>query len=154
MPTVYHQLVVLFLLDALRAHIWEHAAGKVIPAPLPVRLWSGKMREPDIVYFRPERLPTVHGQPNGVDLAVEVVSPGEESRKRDLVTRPQEYAKAGITEYWIVDPQERRISVLVLDGQAYREHGVFGAGRQATSVLLLGFAVDVAQVFAAGESGA
>src|SRR5437867_744232 len=47
MPTLFHQFIMLYLLDMLRAHIKEHGVGKVIPAPLPVRLWSGKFREPD-----------------------------------------------------------------------------------------------------------
>jgi hypothetical protein len=38
-----------------------------------------------------------------------------------------------------------------LDGKTYREHGVFAAGSQATSVLLPGFSVNVAAVFAAGQ---
>jgi len=147
MPTVFHQLIMLYLLDMLRAHV---KVGMVIPAPLPVRLWSGKIREPDIVYFRPERLPTVHGQPNGADLAVEIVSEGPENRERDLTTKRAEYARAGIAEYWIVDPQENTITILTLDGQTYREHGVFGPGSQAASVLLPGFVVSVDAVFAAG----
>jgi Uma2 family endonuclease len=94
----------------------------------------------------------VHSQPEGADLVVEVVSEGEENRKRDLVTKPQEYAAAGISEYWIVDPQERQITVLVLEGQAYREHGAFGSGKVATSVLLAGFSASVDAVFAAGQA--
>jgi Uma2 family endonuclease len=78
-----------------------------------------------------------------------VVSEGEENRERDLEIKRREYAKAGIAEYWIVDPQEQRITVLVLDGQTYRVHGVFAPGDQATSVLLPGFAVAVDAVFAA-----
>jgi hypothetical protein len=60
-------------------------------------------------------------------------------------------AVAGITEYWIVDPQEQRITVLTLDGQAYRLHGVFVPGERATSVLLPGLEVDVAAAFKAGQ---
>lgn len=82
---------------------------------------------------------------------MEIVSDGAENRKRDLETKRQEYAKARIAEYWIVDPQEQRVTVLTLDGQTYREHGVFSPGQQATSVLLPGFVVAVAAVFAAGQ---
>ena len=82
---------------------------------------------------------------------MEVVSEGEENRERDLEVKREEYAKAGIAEYWIVDPQEQRITVLTLDGQTYREHSVFGLGTQATSVLLPGFAVTVSDVFAVGQ---
>jgi Uma2 family endonuclease len=82
---------------------------------------------------------------------MEVVSDGEENRKRDLETKPEEYARAGIAEYWIVDPQEQRVTVLALDGPSYRVHGVFGRSATATSVLLPGFAVSVDATLAAGE---
>ncbi len=152
MPTVFHQLVMLYMLDMLRAHIKLHASGLVLPAPLRIRLWSEKIREPDVVWLRPERIADRHRPPNGADLAVEVVSPGDENRRRDLETKRDEYARAYIDEYWIVDPEEQRITVLRREGEVYREHGIFKPGSQATSVLLAGFAVDVAEVFAAGSA--
>jgi Uma2 family endonuclease len=151
MPTTLHQRIVCYLFEVLKAFVIAGKLGEVLLAPLPIRLWSGKFREPDIVFLRPGRVPDPRQQPQGADLTMEVVSEGEESRERDLETKREDYAKAGIPEYWIVDPQERRITVLVLDGQVYREHGVFGPGSQATSVLLPGFAVSVDAVLAAGQ---
>src|SRR5205085_9574681 len=104
---------------------------------------QGKIREPDLVYVRPERLRLAGEFYEGADLLMEVVSTDPRDRARDLETKRVEYARAGIPEYWIVDPQEQRITVLALDGQTYRVHGVFGPGTQATSVLLPGFAVAV-----------
>jgi Uma2 family endonuclease len=152
MPTVLHQLIVRFLHAALEAFVAAHVPGIVLFAPLPVRLWPGQLREPDILYLKPERVRDVRRQPEGADLVMEVVSPGTENRERDLETKREEYARAGIAEYWIVDPEEKRITVLTLDGRAYRVHGEFGPGTQATSVLLAGFAVAVDEVFAAGEA--
>jgi Uma2 family endonuclease len=57
--------------------------------------------------------------PSAVELVVEVLSPG--NRGRDLVVKRHEYAAAGIPLYWIVDPMERLMHVLELDGGAYRE---------------------------------
>lgn len=151
MATVLHQLIVKFLLVLLDRHVTAHAAGVVVPAPLPVRLWSGKFRDPDIVYLRPNRIVSPRGQPDGADLVVEVVSEGPENHERDLVTKRREYAQAGIAEYWIVDPEQQRITVLTLNGTVYREHGNFANGDRATSVLLSGFAVAVSDVFAAGN---
>jgi Uma2 family endonuclease len=152
-PTLIHHLVMLHLLDLLRPHVKSHASGLVLPAPLRVRLWSEKIREPDIVWLRPERIPLDRLRPpNGADLAVEIVSPGDENRRRDLVIKRDEYAQAGIDEYWIVDPEEQRIIVLIRNDQTYREHGVFRPGQQATSVLLPGFTVDVSATFAAGNA--
>src|SRR5262249_56746478 len=106
-----------------------------------------------IYYLEPGRLRDARKPPEGADLAIEVVSEGEENRQRDLKSKRQEYAHAGIAEYWIVDPENRQITVLTLDtaNKIYREHGVFGRGSKATSVLLSGFEVDVTAVFAAAE---
>jgi Uma2 family endonuclease len=151
-PTIFHQLIVMYLYELLKPFVRSHASGLVLPAPLPVHLWPGKYREPDLFYLRPERLRNRPRYPEGADLAMEVVSEGEEDRRRDLVVKRQEYATAGIAEYWIVDPQEQRITVLSLEGQAYRVHGVFAPGQRATSVLLAGFEVDVEAVFNAGQA--
>ncbi|MCI0680895.1 MAG: Uma2 family endonuclease [Gemmataceae bacterium] len=101
-----------------------------------------------VIFIRKEKLADLPRQPEGADLVMEVVSEGEESRQRDLVTKRDEYARAGIAEYWIVDPELHRITVLALDGNAYREHGVFGAGQTATSALLPGYSVTVDDAFA------
>ncbi len=151
MPTLAHQFVVEFLFTLLKAFITGKASGRVLFAPLPVRLGSDKYREPDILYLRPERIRNLHGQPEGADLVMEVLSAGAENRKRDLETKPREYAAAGIAEYWTVDLEEQRIIVRVLDGPSYRVHGTFGPGDEATSVLLPGFAVAVDAVLAAAQ---
>ncbi len=151
MPTLLHQFIVQFLVDGLRQYVKEFATGFVLTAPLPVRLWQLKYREPDIVYLRPDRVRIVRGQPEGADLVMEIVSEGATNRERDLKTKPAEYARAGIAEYWVVDPEEHRIIVFALEGQTYRTHGEFGRGTVATSVLFPAFNVSVDAVFAAGE---
>lgn len=151
MPLPFHQLIVDFLHTLLKQHVAEHSAGRVLFAPLPVRLWPGKFREPDILYLRPERIRNLRRYPEGADLVMEVVSEGQENRERDLVAKPADYAKAGIQEYWIVDPENKSIKILVLDQGGYRVHGEFGLNDTATSVLLPGFEVKVADAFAAGE---
>jgi len=151
MPTLFHQRIVQFLYHLLHAYVQEQGAGEVLFAPLPVRISPAKFREPDIVYLGPARV-CGDRYPEGADLAVEVVSEGEEARQRDLETKRVEYAKSGIGEYWIVDPQEREIHVLSLDGDAYRLHGKFGIDDVATSVLLSGFAAVTKDVFAVGNS--
>lgn len=68
--------------------------------------------------------------------------------QRDLVDKRLDYAEGGVGEYWIVNPMERTITVLVLGKKGFRTHGVFGAGQQATSVAMAGFAVDVDEILA------
>ncbi|NJN29599.1 MAG: Uma2 family endonuclease [Synechococcales cyanobacterium RM1_1_8] len=87
-------------------------------------------------------------------LVVEVVSPGEpgeENYDRDYVEKRREYAARGISEYWIVDPTHRVIVVLVLEGEVYRELGVFGEGECLKSAEFEDLALTVEQVLRAGR---
>lgn len=155
-PSYFHELIVEFLHDLLRAFVNQRALGRVMRAPLPIRLWPGQMREPDILFLQPERLERLRqrgnkAQPDGADLVVEIVSPGEDSRDRDLNVKRVEYARAGIAEYWIVDTERRSITVLILDGETYAVHGDFADQDTVTSKLLTGFTVSVSDVLHAGE---
>ena len=154
MPSLLHQWIARFLFLALERFVSERQLGEVFFAPLPVRLTPTKYREPGIVFVRPERVRTMMGQPDGADLVVEVVSDGKESHERDYVEKRAEYAAAGISEYWIVDPERRTITVLALVDRAYREHGVFQSSDLASSLLLDGFSVRVDDVFAKCDDAA
>ena len=151
MPTPLHQRIVQMLFKLLEAYVTARALGEVFVAPLPVRLWSAKYREPDLIFVRPGRIRSAKSQPEGADLVMEIVSEGLVNHERDAVTKRAEFAHAGIAEYWIVDPEQHCITVLTLDGQTYRTHGEFGRGTRATSVLFPGFSVEVDAVFSAGE---
>jgi len=146
MPTTSHQQIVAYLYGLLLAFVTTHDLGTVLFAPLRVRLWRGKFREPALVFMGKEHGNRIHEQFwNGADLAMEVVSgEGEdEDRRRDLVLKRREYARAKIGEYWMIDPREQRITVLRLAGKTYAVYGQFAKGEKATSALLPGFVVDV-----------
>jgi Uma2 family endonuclease len=152
MPTTPHQRLVLFLVNALNAFATARSLGEALMAGVRVQLWEGKYREPDVVFLLAEHASRITDDCwLGADLVMEVVSGSESDRHRDLVTKREEYAKGGIPEYWIVDPELGQIMVLVLDGPAYAVHGVFSRGQQASSKLLPGFAVDVTAVLAAAK---
>lgn len=154
MPTVAHQLILGELVCRFHDFVRANHLGTVLPAPLPVRLGEGRYCEPDIVFMNQARVNAIEGDyPDGADLLVEVVIGDEEDRKRDLKSKRAEYARAGVAEYWIVDPQKRQIIVLTLAEDEYVEHGMFSEGERATSVLLDGFAVAVTAVFAAADPG-
>jgi Uma2 family endonuclease len=152
MPTTFHQRIVAFLYNTLLAFTAAGRLGEVLFAPLRVQLWAGKYREPDLVFMRAEnRSRITKDYWIGADLILEVVSDDGDVRRRDLIIKRREYAQAGIPEYWIVDPQLERITVLWLEGTTYSVHGEFPKGTQATSRLLPGFAVDVTAALTAGR---
>lgn len=147
MPTTSHQRIVAYLYGLLLSFIEAQARGTVLFAPLRVRLRKNKYREPDVVFMLSEHADRI-GENfwRGADLVMEVISDDAESRERDLVKKRSDYAAAGIAEYWIIDPQERKITVLKLAGKTYAVHGEYSRDAKAESALLEGFAVDVAEV--------
>lgn len=153
LPTRFHQDIALHLYrqlhDFLRA--WP-SEGRAYAAPVPIRLWKDKIREPDVFYISQKHLGDPKKITEKIDLAMEVVSGSSQDRKRDYNEKVLDYAKAGVPEYWIVDPEEKKITVLTLAGDTYREHGLFLPGTKATSVLLPGFEIDVEECLKAGES--
>jgi Uma2 family endonuclease len=148
MPTTSLQRIVAYLYNLVLAFITPRQLGTVLFAPLRVRLRSGKFREPDIVFALTENSDFIREEYwTGADLVMEVVSDDPEARKRDLVRKRRDYAIAGIREYWIVDPQERRITVLKLSGKSYLVHGKHESGNRVESAFLKGFGVDASELF-------
>lgn len=144
MPTLSHQLIALFLYKALDSLVSAARLGRVLVAAYKVKLWEGKYREPDVIFVKREHLSRMGEQFSlGADLVIEVVS--DQGRPRDLEIKRQEYAQAGIPEYWIVDPQLEQITVLALEGSTYTVHGEYPRGADATSRLLPGFKVNVTE---------
>ena len=88
----------------------------------------------------------VRGIEGPPDLLVEVLSPS--NRGDDLLKKRALYARAGVREYWIVDPTNRTVEILTLDRDAF--HTVqMAAGENAVISPLLGeMTFPLAAVFA------
>jgi Uma2 family endonuclease len=104
------------------------------------------------LYVKAENLPKdVRGYPDRIDLAIEIVSSGTEARQRDYIDKRADYAKAGVTEYWIVDPEELLVTVLTLSGTEYKVAQECHSGDVARSVLLSGLKISVDQIWALAD---
>jgi Uma2 family endonuclease len=144
-PTKCHQAISKLLFLAFLAVV-QRLGGDVFYAPLRLQVRPGAFREPDLLLIIDKNDPrTQDAHWLGADLVVEIVSP--DKPKRDTEEKPLDYATAGIPEYWIVNPLNDTITVLVLDGETYGEHGVFQRGQRVVSKLLNGFSVSVDEVF-------
>lgn len=145
-PTYSHQTALQNLFLKLQAFVEEHQLGIVRFAPLPVRLWPGKIREPDIFFLAKEHADRLGEQACGIpDLVVEVLSPA--THRTDRLEKFLEYAKAGVSEYWLVDPAGQTLEVFALREGAYELFGRFGPGEAARSRLLTGLEVAADEVF-------
>jgi Uma2 family endonuclease len=151
MPTVAHQRIKRFVVRQLEDFATDCGSGEVLDAPLPVWLREGKYREPDVIFQKVKQLSADDRYLSGADLLMEIVSEDPRDRHRDLVTKREEYAEAQVPEYWIIDPRERRVTVLSLADGRYVVHGEFVPGQIADSVVLPGFTIDVSRLFSLGE---
>lgn len=148
MPTYYHQLILMRLLFGLYAFVNQHKLGQVCIAPLPARLWPGKIREPDLMFMstaHADRIGKYWGVP---DLVVEVISPGTEQTDRE--TKRDEYAQAGVPEYWIIDPETKMLDLLRLEreAEAYTATTQLSLNDTLTSPTFPGFTLSLAELFA------
>ena len=144
-PTDSHQSILMLLFRVFDQRVRaEH--GVALVAPLRLRIREGRFREPDLMVLldatdsrRQDRYWL------GADIVVEVVSPDDP--ERDYGQKRADYADLRIPEYWIVDPQATKITVLTFDCDGYIDHGVFGPADVASSAVLSGFELPASNVF-------
>jgi len=120
---VKHQRVSLFLSGYLANYVLLERQGQVFTAPFLVRLPEPvrRGREPDIIFIKQENLRRLQANylDGAPDLVVEITSP--ESLARDRGEKFREYEAAGVSEYWLIDPDRRRAEFyhLEADGRYY-----------------------------------
>ena len=145
-PFTPHQRAVRNLVVALTNWARPRKAGEVFVAPMDVHLPSEDIVEPDVLFVSASRHEIVKNWVDGVpDLLIEVVSPSRPAR--DRVLKREIYAENGVPEYWLVDPDERTVEVLRLEGRAYTVAARLVGSGTLTSPLLPGFAMPHADVF-------
>jgi Uma2 family endonuclease len=106
-----------FLLEGYMAT--RGIAGEVFASRFAFRLTRIRAPEPDVAFVRPERVHLIGEKEmkGGPDIAVEIVS--RESRNRDYGEKKQLYQKAGVEEYWIIDPLQKRVEFHRLQNKRY-----------------------------------
>ena len=106
---------------------------------------------PDVVWISNERLAGGLDE-NGhlriaPELIVEVLTPGEEDERRDRIVKLDLYSRRGITEYWILNWQERWIEVYRQGNARLRLVNRLVESDTLESPLLPGFSCSVAALF-------
>jgi Uma2 family endonuclease len=117
---LYHQRVSRRIQFQLYRQVEETGRGEVFDAPTDVVLTDVDVVVPDLMVVMNERSSIlgdkyVGGAP---DLVVEILSSG--SDRRDRVLKAKLYAREGVPEYWIVDPERHAVEQQVLADGEYR----------------------------------
>ena len=101
--------------------------------------------QPDIAVVCDESKTAGHGCKGAPDLIIEILSPS--SMQYDQFIKLDLYRKAGVKEYWIVDPIKNTISVYLLKGRHYRSPVTYGADAKIPVSILEGCKIDLGLVF-------
>ncbi|MEH2308937.1 Uma2 family endonuclease [Nostoc sp.] len=151
-PTIEHFLIVDFLDTAFKAEIKRCSSPWLCFRESGVRTGRNKSRLTDLCVVTLEQARELLNASavfqSAPLLIVEVVSP--ESVKRDYRHKRSEYAALEVPEYWIVDPLEAKVSVLLLEDGFYEEI-VFTGTQEIVSRTFPELAIAVDQVFTAGN---
>ncbi|EIV99124.1 Uma2 family endonuclease [Thermoanaerobacter siderophilus] len=125
-PSRIHQEISRELLTAFSVYLKDKSC-RVYSAPFGVRFPSGNEKsdkeiktivEPDIVVVCDESKLDDEGCKGAPDLIVEIVSPS--TARKDKVEKFNLYEKAGVKEYWIVEPEQKVVMVFILEDGRYR----------------------------------
>ena len=146
-PLVRHQVVVGAVFRILDSHA-RRSGGRALVAPLDVVFDEFDVVQPDVLFFRAERVHLL--QPDAVtrhapDIVVEVLSPSTAAADRGR--KMQTFARYAVPEYWIVDPVARQLEVHALEGGVYRATQVASGDDTVRSVLLRDLTFEATRLF-------
>ncbi|HZS44945.1 MAG TPA: Uma2 family endonuclease [Blastocatellia bacterium] len=148
-PSIIHQIIFGNLLTELRLFLRSNPIGVVLGG-IGVILDDLNGVIPDIVFVSNKKRDEIASgeRINGApDLVIEILSPGKENARRDRVIKRQTYGNFEVSEYWIVDGENRSVELYrnnngVLDlVETVQENG------KVISPLLPGFELQVADIF-------
>ncbi|MBI5206190.1 MAG: Uma2 family endonuclease [Candidatus Firestonebacteria bacterium] len=113
-PITYHQRISKKIYYELEKFIRDKKMGEVFYAPYDIYLDNENVFQPDVLFVSKDRL-NIIGEKNiqgAPDLVIEILS--ESTAYMDFGKKKRLYAKFGVKEYWIVDPQERIVELYSL----------------------------------------
>ncbi len=147
-PNTFHQIISMRLEARFVNFVTEKDLGIILDAPIDVYFEEKETYQPDIIFIAKNRLQIIEkAKVNGApDLVVEILSPS--TGYYDLKKKARTYARHGVKEYWVVDPEDQSIEVHVgQEGKFVLNQRVEGEGR-VKSLVLEGLTVEAKEIFA------
>ena len=106
-PTGVHQRTIMALIRRLDPYLRSVDVGELLVSPADLSLGADEVLQPDLFVIppAPTRAPPRWSEIRSLLLAIEVLSPG--TARYDRLLKRRRYQRAGVPEYWIVDPDGR-----------------------------------------------
>lgn len=121
-PAPVHQRISGEMYRQIANFIFENK-GKCIPfmSPVDVQLDCDDrtMVQPDVIILCDRNKVTGWGIMGAPDFVAEVLSPS--TRRKDCIKKLDKYTEAGVREYWIIDPEKRKVIIYGFEKESYPE---------------------------------
>lgn len=146
-PREIHQYILGRLFLRLGTFIYGRNLGRVYCSPFDVVLSDTDVVQPDLLFVSSgrESIITAENVRGAPDLVVEILSPATAERDRTL--KLDLYARYGVREYWIVDPDDRKITLFLRDESRFEFVGSYEAEASLHSPTLAGFSIALEEIF-------
>jgi Uma2 family endonuclease len=150
-PGTRHQRISGRLFGLLYVFLRQQPLGEIFSAPYDVVLSPTDITQPDLLFISTARSSIlgeqrVQGAP---DLVVEIVS--ESSRRTDEVFKRNLYERAGVGEYWLLDPEIETVKIYrrTAEGEGFGRPEILLSDLedQLSTPLLPGFSVALKEIF-------
>lgn len=105
---------------------------------------------PDAVFLTHQQINTIGSGEHilqAPELAIEIVSPGQENARRDREVKRQVYGKHGVNEYWILDPERRSIEIYRRERHTLKLAHTLTNEDEIITPILTGLGCRVNQIF-------
>jgi Uma2 family endonuclease len=148
-PGLTHERVLFKLILLIGNFLETSPVGEAV-ANVGVTLSNVSGVIPDLLVFLTEQSDTIitndrlTGPPA---LVIEILSPGPTNIRRDRVTKRQLYAKHGVAEYWIVDPQNMKLERYLRQGSSLALLETLENEDIVSTTILPGFSCKVSEIF-------
>jgi len=153
-PNTQHQKIAGRIFFEFSALLQRKPLGEVFIAPLDVYLTEVNVYQPDVIFVSDQRrsIITEHGIEGAPDLVVEILSAG--TARYDKGSKRKVYARTGVRELWLVNPELRMVEVYQLTRDTERPAATPGENATLSSLLLPGLRIKHSEIFepAAGRS--
>ncbi len=146
-PNTIHQRISGTIGYFLFLHLRKTGQGEFFKAPLSVFLSDIDVVQPDILFIRNENQNIIkdEGIDGAPDLVIEILSPAY--KELDRGPKLKLYARSGVEELWIVDPDHYTLEIYHLKTNTEQPVITLEKNGIVESALLPGFSLDIKEIF-------
>jgi Uma2 family endonuclease len=146
-PNRYHQDISVNITLLLGKYLERHPIGKLYTAPFDVYFDEINVHQPDVVFVsnKNKSVLTYAGAEGAPDFLAEILSP--KTAELDKKPKRRVFARSGVNELWIIDPEAKLVHVYFLQKDAERPAATYSEKDTFASPHFPGLKISGVKIF-------